>query len=88
MIEKPIQSAAMQAFQERMATEAARAAYKRRSQICEFPNLYLKESARLRRFHVTELRKAQTEVLWVALTFNMLRALALRKCRKEGQAAA
>jgi transposase len=88
VIEKPIPSAAMQAFQERMATEEARVVYKRRSQICEFPNLYFKERAGLRRFHVTGLRKVQTEVLWVALTFNLVRTLALRKRRKEGPAAA
>lgn len=79
VIEKPIESAATQAFKERMATEQARAVYRRRSQICEFPNMYIKERAGVRRFHVSGLRKVQMEALWVALTFNIVRRLALRK---------
>jgi transposase len=82
VIEKPVESAAVQAFRQRMATEEAQALYKQRSRICEYPNMYFKERAGLRRFHVVGMEKAEIEALWVALTFNMVQAIRLRRQNK------
>jgi transposase len=58
-------------FREKMQTEEAQAIYRQRSKVAEFPNLWIKEKMGLRRFHVYGLLKAQSEVLWVALTYNI-----------------
>lgn len=85
-IEKPLETPAVQAFRRRMATEDARAVYKRRSQTCEYPNMYIKQQAGLRRFHVAGKEKAEIEALWVALTFNVVQSIRLRR-RKLATAA-
>ena len=71
--------AAVTAFKWKMESGEARAIYKQRSQLAEFPFAWIKEKLGLRRFHVQGFLKAQTEALWVALTFNIQRWLALRK---------
>ena len=59
------------AFVARMKTEAAQQAYKQRSQVAEFPNLWIKSKIQLRRFHVAGLRKVRMETIWAALTHNV-----------------
>jgi hypothetical protein len=65
--EKP----AWAAFVARMKTEAAQQLYKLRSQVAEFPNLWIKSKIQLRRFHVVGLRKVSMEATWAALTHNV-----------------
>ncbi len=71
--------AAVTAFKSKMESGEAKAIYKQRSRLAEFPFAWIKEKLGLRRFHVQGFLKAQTEALWVALTFNIQRWLRLRK---------
>lgn len=65
------ETAAMLAFRAKMATEAAQQQYRRRAQIAEFPNAWIKAKLGLRQFHVRGLIKVKTELLWVCLTYNL-----------------
>lgn len=60
------------AFRRRMATEAAREAYKKRPSIAEFPNAECRNRG-LRQFRVRGREKARTASLWYALAFNFMR---------------
>lgn len=65
------ETVAMVAFRAKMATEEAQAQYRRRAQIAEFPNAWIKTKLGLRQFHVRGLIKVQAELLWAGLTFNL-----------------
>ena len=54
-----------------METERAKAAYRRRSEVAEFPNAWLKERLGVRKFRVRGLRKARAELLWAILAYNV-----------------
>jgi hypothetical protein len=60
------------AFRKKMETEESRAAYRRRGEVAEFPNAWIKEKIGLRKFHVWGLVKAGSELLWACLTYNIL----------------
>lgn len=62
---------AIAAFRDKMQTEEARTIYKTRSQIAEFPNLWMKTKLGLRQFRVRRLAKVCLESLWAALTYNI-----------------
>jgi transposase len=70
-IERREYLAQIQAFREKMQTDAARAIYRQRSQVAEFPNLWVKAKLGLRQFRVRGLRKVRLEALWAALTYNI-----------------
>ncbi len=57
-------------FYQRMATPEAQAIYKQRSEVAEYPNLWLKEKFQLRRFHLRGGAKAKIEALWASLAYN------------------
>lgn len=61
----------VRAFLEKMKTEAARAAYRLRGAVAEFPNAWIKAKLGLRQFHVRGLAKARSECLWACLTYNI-----------------
>jgi transposase len=61
----------VEAYQERMRTEAAQAIYRKRGQVAEFPHAWIKEKIGLRKFHVRGLVKAGIEALWVVLTYDV-----------------
>jgi hypothetical protein len=61
----------VQAFKQKMQTEEAKASYRQRGAVAEFPNAWIKEKLGLRRFHVRGLLKAKMETLWVCLTYNI-----------------
>lgn len=61
----------VEAFNQKMSTAESKAIYKRRSEVAEFPNLWIKEKLKLRRFRVRGLIKATLELTWVALTYNL-----------------
>ena len=73
-----VDGAAVAAFKEKMAQEAAKAIYKTRSAIAEFPNLWLKAKFQLRQFRTQGLKKAGIEARWAALTYNLQRYLQLK----------
>jgi transposase len=58
-------------YRERMGTSAARAIYRTRSQIAEFPNLWLKAKYGLRQFSVRGRLKGQLEATWAAITYDI-----------------
>lgn len=62
---------AVKRFREKMKEPGSKALYKQRSQIAEFPFCWLKEKFQLRRFHVRGLAKAQMEIWWAVLAYNI-----------------
>lgn len=66
-------------FREKMQTDAAREIYRQRSQVAEFPNLWIKAKLLLRQFHVRGLRKVWIEALWACLTYNIRQWIRLRR---------
>jgi len=68
----------MAAFRERMATDEAKAIYKQRPSIAEFPNAESRNRG-LHQFRVRGLDKVRTVSLWYAITYNFMRLLSLGK---------
>lgn len=66
------ESAEMTAHRERMGTAEAKASYKRRSAIAEYPNADCRNRG-LTQFQVRGLVKAKAQTLWHVLAFNLLR---------------
>jgi transposase len=72
-----IPDARVQAFKNKMQTEAARAIYRLRGRLAEFPNAWLKTKLGFTRFHSRGRKKATAEAIWAALTFNLQRLFKL-----------
>jgi len=66
------------AYRQKMQTDEAKAIYKTRSQVAEFPNLWIKAKLGLRQFCVRGVAKVRTESLWAALTYNIQQWIRLR----------
>lgn len=62
----------MAAFRERMRSDEAKAIYKQRPSIAEFPNAECRNRG-LYQFRVRGLEKVKTVALWYAITFNFMR---------------
>ena len=73
------ESAAVLSFRQKMATEPARASYRRRGRVAEFCNAWIKSKLGLRQFHVRGLVKVQIEMLWAGLTYNLQEWVRLRR---------
>jgi hypothetical protein len=58
-------------FKAKMETEEAKAIYRRRGEVAEFPNAWLKEKIRLRQFRLRGLLKVGMEALWACLAYNL-----------------
>ena len=58
-------------FKAKMETEEAKAIYRRRGEVAEFPNAWLKEKIRLRQFRHRGLLKVGMEALWACLAYNL-----------------
>jgi hypothetical protein len=65
------------AFREKMKTEAAQQIYKKRGPVAEFPNAWIKEKLRVRKFRLRGLVKAGTEAMWACLTYNVMQWIRL-----------
>lgn len=63
-------------FRQRMATAAAKALYKQRSSIAEYPNAEYRNRG-LHQFRVRGREKVKAVTLWYALNFNFMRLLNL-----------
>ena len=61
----------VKAFQAKMQTEEAKQLYRRRPQIAEFANAWIKDKLGLRQFRLRGLFKVQTECVWAVLTYNI-----------------
>ena len=70
-ITRAVESAQVQEFKQKMQTEPAKAIYRQRGAIAEFPNAWIKEKLGLRQFHVRGWLKVKMETLWVCLTYNI-----------------
>ena len=73
------ESATVVAFRQKMATDAARGQYRRRSQVAEFAHAWIKSKLGLRQFHLRGLLKVQIEMLWACLSYNLQHWIRLRK---------
>ncbi len=72
-----MEKAEVLAFQHRMQQPEAQKIYKRRGEVAEFPNAWIKEKLGLRKFRVFGLAKAATEALWACLTYNVMQWIRL-----------
>ncbi len=63
---------AVVAMREKMATEAAQQIYRRRGEVAETPNAWIKEKFGIRKFRLRGLRKVRTETLWACLAYNVM----------------
>lgn len=87
-VQRAEEAPAVRAFLEKMKTEAAKAAYRLRGAVAEFPNAWIKAKLGLRQFHVRGLAKARSECLWVCLTYNVQQWIRLVwRARPAGAAA-
>jgi transposase len=77
------ESAVVIAFRKKMASEEAQQRYGRRGRIVEFCHAWIKTKLGLRQFHVRGLVKAQTEMLWACLTYNLQNWIRLSKLRTK-----
>jgi len=77
------ESAVVIAFRKKMASEEAQQRYGRRGRIVEFCHAWIKTKLGLRQFHVRGLVKAQTEMLWACLTYNLQNWIRLSKLRAK-----
>jgi transposase len=69
----------VQQFKDKMATAEAKAIYKTRSPIAEFPHAWLKSKLNFTRFRCRGLMKTSVEAVWACLTHNLQRYFALRR---------
>jgi hypothetical protein len=59
------------AFLEKMETDEAKAIYRQRGEVAEFPNAWIKDKFALRQFRLRGLIKVGIEVMWACLTYNI-----------------
>ena len=60
------------AFRRKMEEAEKQAIYRRRGEVAEFPNAWIKDKLGLRKFRVRGLVKAGSELLWACLTYNIM----------------
>jgi transposase len=77
-IRRAEESQPVRAFVEKMQTAAAKAIYRLRGAVAEFPNAWIKEKIGLRQFRVRGMAKALCETLWACLTYNIQQWIRLR----------
>lgn len=58
-------------FIAKMETEEAKAIYKQRGAVAEFPNAWIKDKIKLRQFRLRGLLKVGMEAVWVCLAYNI-----------------
>jgi transposase len=77
-ITRAVEAPAVQAFTDKMGTDAAKAIYRLRGAVAEFPNAWIKAKLGLRQFHVRGLARVLCESLWACLTHNVQQWIRLR----------
>lgn len=60
------------AFRKKMEQAEYRKIYRKRGEVAEFPNAWIKEKLGLRKFRVRGLAKAGMELVWASLTYNVM----------------
>jgi transposase len=66
-------------YHQKMATADAKAIYRMRAPVAEFPNAWLKDKLKWVRLRCRGIVKAKAEALWAALTYNLQRYFKLRR---------
>jgi transposase len=66
-------------FAQKMLSQEAQDIYKLRGPVAEFPNLWLKEKFKLRRFRLRGIPKVKIELLWASLAYNLKQFFRLLK---------
>jgi hypothetical protein len=64
-------TAEMAAFLAKMDTAEAKAIYKQRAGVAEFPNAWIKDKMGVRQFRLRGLVKVTTEAVWACLAYNI-----------------
>ncbi len=59
------------AFLKKMKTDEAKAIYKQRAEVAEFPNAWIKEKFGLRQFRLRGIVKVGIEALWACFSYNI-----------------
>lgn len=70
---------ALTRYHAKMQTERAKAIYKQRAPVAEFPNAWLKDKLKWVRLRCRGVIKAKAEALWACLTYNLQRYFKLRQ---------
>jgi transposase len=78
-VARPEESPVVIAFRRKMASAEAQAQYRRRGRVVEFCHAWIKSKLGLRQFHVRGMAKAQMELLWACLTYNLQQWIRLKK---------
>ncbi|MCX6636239.1 MAG: transposase, partial [Acidobacteria bacterium] len=63
---------AVTAFRQKMEHAEAKAIYKQRGAVAEFPNAWIKDKINLWKFRLRGLAKVATEALWACFTYNVM----------------
>jgi transposase len=71
-------SETVKAFRAKMQTDQAKEIYRKRAEVAEFPNAWIKEKMGLRQFRLTGLRKVSLEAVWACLTYNIQQWIRIR----------
>jgi hypothetical protein len=71
------------AFLARMETDEAKATYKQRAPIAEFPNAWIKTKLNWARVRSRGLKRVAVEAIWPALTYNLQRYFALTRAESQ-----
>jgi hypothetical protein len=79
LVRRVVETPAMQAYFQRMADPATQELYRKRSQICEYPNMKIKAVWGLNRFRLRGLAKVTKEAFWMVMAFTMDHWLMLRR---------
>jgi len=66
-----VEQEAIAVFRQKMETDQAQHVYRRRAEVAEFPNAWIKAKIKLRQFCVRGLGKVRQQALWAALTYNI-----------------
>ena len=74
-----VECEAVECYHEKMATADAKAIYKQRAPVAEFPNAWLKDKLRWLRVRCRSRAKVQAEALWACITYNLQRYFKLRE---------
>ena len=87
-VTRNVDPAATAAFKAKMETEEAKAIYRQRSQIAEFPHAWMKERCALRQFRCRGREKTSMESTWACLSYNIIRLFSIRRKLSAAAAAA
>jgi len=77
-VERVVESSAMRQYLARMKRPEVKQLYRKRCEIAEFPHLWIKAVRKWTRFSVRGVAKAATEVVWVALAYNVAQWMRLK----------